>query len=311
MKTLITLFDKERSELQRDIDKAGSLDQVVKLVQNRLDNLEKSYMGDLNVTQIRLASFFLETLRQSVAALSAANEVKFSVPPTSSISNSTAKLAPNKLILKVLQVLAGAGTLTSLISLMPNDPQVWMPTLLVSVVIGLEVALKLDKKTSENNSTVPLLPETTLPVVRVDSQILLGNLADALNTIDQAVARATDVQRNPESNGLEELPELLTLIQRLWGASVLNKPQMAIELTKMLPQVLMEEGIRAQIYQPHEAKNSREYFDFEPSIDPATKDCVTITPALFKGDSLLRRGRVIEPANLTLPQSDRYNETVR
>ena len=58
----------------------------------------------------------------------------------------------------------------------------------------------------------------------------------------------------------------------------------------------MEQGIRPQIYQPDEQQSYREYFDFEPSIDPAANDYVTITPALLKGDRLLRRGRVIEPA---------------
>ena len=80
------------------------------------------------------------------------------------------------------------------------------------------------------------------------------------------------------------------------GASFLNKPQMAGELVKLLPQILMSQGIRAQIYQPQEPDNYREYFDFEPSIDSSTKDYVTITPALLKGDRLLTRGRVIEPA---------------
>jgi hypothetical protein len=80
------------------------------------------------------------------------------------------------------------------------------------------------------------------------------------------------------------------------GASVLENPLMAIELTKLLPQILMEQGIRSQIYRPDDVHSGREYFDFEPSIDRSAKDYVTITPALLKGDRLLRRGRVIEPA---------------
>jgi len=72
---------------------------------------------------------------------------------------------------------------------------------------------------------------------------------------------------------------------------------MTIALTKLLPQILMEQGILAQIYRPNNADSDREYFDFEPSIDPDNKDYVTITPALLKGDRLLRRGRVIEPAS--------------
>jgi hypothetical protein len=58
MKTLFTLFSKERNELQTEIDQATNPEQVVKLVQSRLDNLERSYIGELSVAQVRLASFF-------------------------------------------------------------------------------------------------------------------------------------------------------------------------------------------------------------------------------------------------------------
>ena len=169
-----------------------------------------------------------------------------------------------------------------------------MDILLVSLLVGLEVVSQIDKRDRANRS-VSLQPvEAPQPIVRVDSQVFLDNLTDALNTIDLAVARTEEVKKPLDDSGIEELPELLNLLQRLMGASILGKPQMSLELTKLLPQILMEQGIRVQIYQPDDTH--REYFDFEPSIDPAAKDYVTITPALFKGDRLLRRGRVIQPA---------------
>ncbi|NEQ71219.1 MAG: hypothetical protein F6K21_38205, partial [Symploca sp. SIO2D2] len=69
MKTLLTLFSKERSELQTAIDKTTSPEQVVRLVQSRLDNLEKNYIGELSIAQVRLASFFLDAVRQSIGTL--------------------------------------------------------------------------------------------------------------------------------------------------------------------------------------------------------------------------------------------------
>jgi hypothetical protein len=166
-----------------------------------------------------------------------------------------------------------------------------MGILLLLLLVGLEVVFQLDK--GNPGSDAPIPERTT---VQVDSQVLLDTLADALNTIDLAVARTQEAQQPLDSSGIEEFPELLNLLQRLMGASFLEKPQMALELTKLLPQILMEQGIRAQIYRPDDAQSDREYFDFEPSIDPAARDYVTITPALLKGDRLLRRGRVIEPA---------------
>ncbi len=293
MKTLYTLFSKERSEVQTEIDKATSPEQVVKLVQKRLDNIQSSYVGELSVAQVRLASLFLDTLRQSLGTLTAANEA-ISEPEPQQSANPARKVSPKTIILKVLQGLICIGILDSLFSLASDAPGAWMDILLVSLLVGLEVVFQIDKRDRADRS-VSLQPvEAPQPIVRVDSQVFLDNLTDALNTIDLAVARTQEVKKPLDASGIEELPELLNLLQRLMGASILEKPQMSLQLTKLLPQILMEQGIRVQIYQGDDTH--REYFDFEPSIDPAAKESVTITPALFKGDRLLRRGRVIEPA---------------
>jgi len=292
MKTITTLFSQEHNQLQTEIDNLTSIEQVVKLVQNRLDNLERIYISELNVAQVRLASFFLDTLRQSIATLTAANFQKIAPIEQKQITNPATKSAPNRLILKLLKALIYIGILGWLFYLTETTPGAWMAILLVSVLLGLEVVLQLDK----NNSTSVEQLELAQPILRVDSKVLLANIADALNTIDLAVARFEEGNKHEADLGIEELPELLNFLQRLIGASFLDKPQMVNELAKLLPQILMSQGIRAQNYQPKDPLSYREYFDFEPSIDPSTKDCVTITPALLKGDRLLRRGRVIEPA---------------
>ena len=296
MKTLLTLFSKERSELQAEIEQAANAEQVVKLVQNRLDILQKNYIGDLSVVQVRLAAFFLDTLRQSIGTLTATNEARVFKPKPEQISISTTKLPANKIILKLLQGLIGISILGSLFSLTQETPGAWMGILLMLVLVGLEVVLQLDKGKLENGLELEQSVGSTEVIVQIDSKIIIDHIADALNTIDLAVAAAEQVKKPLDSGGLEELPELLNVVQRLIGASFLEKPQMAIELTKLLPQILMEQGIRVQIYRPNQVNSGREYFDFEPNIDRSATDYVTITPALFKGDRLLRRGRVIEPA---------------
>lgn len=297
MKTLFTLFSKQRSELQTEIDKATSPEQVVKLVQSQLDNLEKSYICELSVAQVRLASFFLDTLRQSIGTLTAANETKLLESEPQQVAKQATRFPSNSLILKVLQGLLSISILGSLFSLTQDTPGAWMAILLVTVLVGLEVVLQLDKDRQENRSNSPETVEPPQLIVQVDSQVLLDNLADALNTIDLAVTSAQEVKKPLNASGIEELPELLNLVQRLMGASFLEKPLMALELTKLLPQILREQGIRSQIYRPDEEPSYREYFDFEPSIDRSSKEYVTLTPALLKGDRLLRRGRVIEPAS--------------
>ncbi len=125
--------------------------------------------------------------------------------------------------------------------------------------------------------------------------MLLDNIADALNTIDRAVAQAEAVKTLDSNSEIEEMPELLNFLQTLIGVSSLENPDMTLELTKLLPQILMEQGIRVQSYRANDERSSRKYFDFEPPIDD-TKNYVTLAPALLKGEQVLRRGRVIEPA---------------
>ena len=292
MKTLLTLFSKERSELQTAIAQTTSPEQVVKLVQSRLDNLERSYIGELSVAQVRLASFFLDAVRQSISTLAGVNQARVSELNSEGIFKQARQFSSKRLVLKLLQGIICLGILDSLFSLAPTTPRAWIDILLISLLIGLEVFSQFDKHTEQNSDSQAAYPA----IVQVDSQVLLDKLAEALNTIDLAVMSREENQQSLASSGIEELPELLNLLQRLVGASLLEKPQMALELTKLLPQVLMEQGIHSQTYQPDDAQSNRAYFDFEPSIDPKAKDYITITPALLKGDRLLRRGRVIEPA---------------
>ena len=291
MKTLLTLFNKERNDLETEIDKAGSLKQVVGLVQNQLDTVEKNYIGDLSVSQVRLVKLFLDTLRQSLGAIAATNETAISSPPDAG-AQALKRTSPNKLILKGLQILTAVGILGTSFSLTRETPGAWMDVLLMSVLVGLEVAVRFDKD-DENKTERQAIP-AALPPAQVDSKFLLDNLADALTTIDRAVALA-EIQKPMGAGGIEEMPDMLDFLQKLWGASFLGNPMMALEISKLVPQILMEQGIRVQNYRPSDDFSPREYFDFEPSIDGLTKDYVTLTPALLKGDRLLRRGRVIEP----------------
>ena len=287
---ILTLFSEGRSELQTEIDKATKREQVVQLVQNQLNSLEKVYIKELSITQARLLFFLLEILRQSINTLLAVNETKVVDKQPQQIVNQTGITFPKSLILKVLQGIVCTGILGVLFSLASTEPAAWMGILLISLLVGLEVAFE-DKNISgfQSGEAPPML-------VQIDSKILLDNLADALNTIDLAVASVIE-EKPLDANGIENQPELLLFLQRLMGASFLEKPQMTLELAQLLPQILMEQGIRAQIYRADD-NSHREYFDFEPSIDRSRQDYTTITPALLNGDRLLRRGRVIEPAKL-------------
>ena len=290
MQTLSTLFSKGRNELQTELDKATSPKQAVKVVQNQLDRLETNYIGNLSVSQVRLANFFLDTLRQSLS-ITAANDTSIS---NQDLERLEQQESPSTLsfILKLLQAIVCIAILVSLFSLTRTTPAAWMPILLISVLIGLEVALQFDQK---NQPSSLKSEEVQSPQLQIDSKILLDNLENALSTIDNAVASYEEVNYSLASSGLEDLTEILDILQRLWGASSLENPLMTLELAKLIPQILLKQGIRVQTYRPNDQQSKKEYFDFEPSIDPAQSDYVTLTPALLKGERLLCRGRIIEP----------------
>ncbi|MBE9017582.1 hypothetical protein C7Y66_01595 [Chroococcidiopsis sp. CCALA 051] len=294
MKTLTTLFNESRSDLHSEIERATSLEQVVKVVQNRLDELERSYVGELSIAQVRLASFFLEVLRQSLNTLSAIDYTQASSTEQGQIVSRTSKLSPKNLILKLLQGLSCIGILGALFSSYSNSSQVWIAILLLFLLVGLEVVFQLNAS-QENRLDSAVLKEFLPSKVQVDKSAILNSLGDALNTIDLAVA-ASENNKTIDASGIEELPELLNFLQRLSGASFLDRPQMTLELVKLLPQILIEQGIRIQMYRSQDESSRREYFDFEPNIDRSAQEYITITPALWKGDRLLLRGRVIEPA---------------
>ncbi|PSB45075.1 hypothetical protein C7B80_18245 [Cyanosarcina cf. burmensis CCALA 770] len=294
MKTLTTLFNESRSDLHSEIERATSLEQVVKVVQNRLDELERSYVGELSIAQVRLASFFLEVLRQSLNTLSAIDYMQASSTEQGQIVSRTSKLSPKNLILKLLQGLSCIGILGALFSSYSNSSQVWIAILLLFLLVGLEVVFQLNAS-QENRLDSAVLKEFLPSKVQVDKSALLNSLGDALNTIDLAVA-ASENNKTIDASGIEELPELLNFLQRLSGASFLDRPQMTLELVKLLPQILIEQGIRIQMYRSQDESSRREYFDFEPNIDRSAQEYINITPALWKGDRLLLRGRVIEPA---------------
>jgi len=135
MKTLLTLFIEGQSEFQARLDKATSLEQVVQLVQNKLDGVEKIYISDLNVAQVRLVSSFLETLRYSINTLVAINETQVSKPPPEQIFNQVIHFSSKKLTLKLLQGLTYIGILGTLFSNARFAPGVWVTILLTSLLI--------------------------------------------------------------------------------------------------------------------------------------------------------------------------------
>jgi hypothetical protein len=173
---ILTLFSEGRSELQTEIDKATKREQVVQLVQNQLNSLEKVYIKELSITQARLLFFLLEILRQSINTLLAVNETKVVDPQPQQIVNQTGITSPKSLILRLLQGIVCTGILGVLFSLTSTEPAAWMGILLISLLVGLEVAFE-DKDNHKNIPGSFQIGEAPQMLVQINSKILLDNLA--------------------------------------------------------------------------------------------------------------------------------------
>ncbi len=171
MKTLLALFSEGRNELQSKLDKASSAEQVVQLVQNQLDAIERIYISDLSVAQVRLVSYFLETLRQSITTIIAINQTRVLEPPQEEIYDQRRHFSGKKLTWKLLRGLTYIGILGTLFSAARVAPGVWVTILLTSLLVGLEVALELNKD-DENRPDYPQFGGALPRKLEVDSKVV-------------------------------------------------------------------------------------------------------------------------------------------
>ena len=94
---------------------------------------------------------------------------------------------------------------------------------------------------------------------------------------------------------------LVEFTQRLTADARAHDTELLYERLEQLPQVLEHYGMRLVDYDPRQSARSaemRRLFRFEASLDPRQTAPQTLAPAVVKGDAVVLRGLVIQPAGV-------------
>ena len=127
---------------------------------------------------------------------------------------------------------------------------------------------------------------------------ILDFLHDKFEDIDNQVVKESIEKPKPPTPKLEDHQEILNFIQSFIGEvsdEEANLQSLTGKWNQQLTDILIQNDIEVVFFQPDIEDKSK--FDFVRNIDPEVKEYVTLTPALIKDEIVIRRGRVLRPAN--------------
>jgi hypothetical protein len=290
--TLLDHYANLRGDLQAQLGRAQSVDEILSAVRETLVSLSEQYLPGLNKQQAALATAIFNALVLSFDALSKA---KFQRLPGLAGQLSPDQPSPVQRPIVESSHVGGALGGAAIGSVLGG----FLGTLL-GTAFGLFVAAGVSSmKPRRAGGATASRTKVVQPQLKVDAVGLLDYLAQALETIDRAVLEFGLVSKPPEPT-LENHPRTLELLQNLLGESqdyTAQLPSIIATRIEEIPGVLRQEGMQAVFYRPEMGTSdaARAWFEFEPSLDPQRMEYATLVPAILKGDRLVVIGRVIEP----------------
>ena len=290
--TLLDHYANLRGDLQAQLGRAQSVDEILSAVRETLVSLSEQYLPGLNKQQAALATAIFNALVLSFDALSKA---KFQRLPGLAGQLSPDQPSPVQRPIVESSHFGGALGGAAIGSVLGG----FLGTLL-GTAFGLFVAAGVSSmKPRRAGGATASRTKVVQPQLKVDAVGLLDYLAQALETIDRAVLEFGLVSKPPEPT-LENHPRTLELLQNLLGESqdyTAQLPSIIATRIEEIPGVLRQEGMQAVFYRPEMGTSdaARAWFEFEPSLDPQRMEYATLVPAILKGDRLVVIGRVIEP----------------
>ena len=307
MKTLMDHYHEGVDRLQGQLKEAETTEQAVSIVQDelrKLADIDGAYMQSLTVPEARISQAMLSTLRLCLNTLTsirlqALHPDQYSSTQPEPISESSRETS---MLGEVVSGALGAG-ITGAVT---GGPLGLGLGLVVGGAVGGGVARfskGADTLVSQVRSEEPKLG------LGVDVDAFLGQLVQALEKVDVTVSRyrvEEEEDARQKKPKLEDHPEVLEFLQNLMGDALDEDtplPRTIKMRNREIPRILRHYGIQAEVYQPDgeqtSAVDAYSKFEFEPSLDPDSEKYVILKPAFVKGDRVILRGRVIEPASFT------------
>ncbi len=287
--------------MQQRLADDASPERVVRDVRQTLDEVRGLYLDHEPVrARRRLAPFVLDVVKASLTGLVAANRAEMwrlaaaSEPSQHRFGPPLRwRLGQGAVALVLLVWLWGQGEGIALLlslALVGTEalrwlPDGWLPPQLQALGSGATGA----------NASLKELPDGAPREtrVRVDLNPFFAAVADALVTADKVLAEAETLaeRRSSDAPGLAAHPQVLALLQDLLEAKDAGDEAYALRMAKAVPALLAHYDVRAEVFRG----DNPEHFEFLPSLDPSDREVRTLTPALLQGETLLSRGRVLEP----------------
>ena len=170
----------------------------------------------------------------------------------------------------------------------------------IGIFIAATIALVLYHKHKKQPHTQPKTNVAPPQVNQVKfTEDILDFLHNKFENIDKEVAKESNqVKPKPPTPKLEDHPDILNFLQNFMGEvsdEQANLTLLTNKLSQQIPDILHQNGINVEFYQPGREDTSK--FDFVKNIDPKVREYVTLTPAFIKDNQVIRRGRVVKPAS--------------
>ena len=301
--TLLSRVNARRAELRQMLS-GKDADEAIALCQKVLREAAEGYLEQVPSHRVHLTSLLLEQVTLGLEHTLAASEVVLWQPYQP--QNERSWLRIDMPILRRFARLKGLnpGRLMAQVGLfmllavflfleLGRDP-------LLIVALGLLGALgyvSFAPIWSSQNTADKIDPDKLEHHIRLDVDRLLGSLSRACDAFDRAMndidASQTHQQR-PALAPISEAQDVLELLQGLAEAASRDHAELALARSNDVRSILQARGMTLVDY-PANGSGQDAWFEFEPSLDPKSREYRTLRPALLRGDTLVLRGRAVEP----------------
>lgn len=302
--TLLSRVNARRTELRQALTGKDAED-AIPLCQKVVREAAEDYLAQVSSERVHVTSLLLEQVSLGLEHALAASEVVLWQPYKPKNERSWLRvdmpivrrfarlkgLNPGRLMAQVgLFVLLGVFLFLEL----GRDP-------LLIVALGLLIALGYvsfapiwsSQNTAEGEDANALEHR-----IRLDVDRMLGSLSRACDAFDRAAAEVADAlhsrQQRPALVPISESQEVLELLQGLAEAAQRDHAELALARSNDVRSILQARGLTLVDY-PAKGGGQDGWFEFEPSLDAGSREYRTLRPALTRGETLLLKGRVVEP----------------
>lgn len=305
--TLLSRVNARRAELRQMLS-AKDADEAIALCQKVLREAAEDYLEHVPSHRVHLTSLLLEQVTLGLEHTLAASEVVLWQPYQP--QNERSWLRVDVPILRRFARLKGlnAGRFMAQVGLfallaiflfleLGRDPLLIVALALLGALGYVLFAPLGSAKSATQNAADNLKPDQLEHHIRLDVDRLFGSLSRACDAFDRAVTELDHAVQSSQQRPavpISDAQDVLELLQGLAEAAQRDHAELALARSNDVRSILQARGMTLVDY-PANGSGQDAWFEFEPSLDPKSREYRTLRPALVRDDTLVLRGRAVEP----------------